>query len=131
MNQKSTELILFRQLATYLNTPIAIVDREGTLVFFNEAAEQILGLQYAESGELTAQEWGTIFSAQDGEGAQIPAEKLGLTIAFTQLHPSYQKLYLKGLHTKTIKHIEAFSMPIINQLDQVLGAIVFFPETKT
>jgi PAS domain-containing protein len=130
MNQKSTELILFRQLATYLNTPIAIVDRQGNLVFFNEAAEQILGLQFAESGELTSKEWGTIFSPQDGEGAQIPAEKLGLTIAFAELRPAYQKLYLKGLHTKTVKHIEAFSMPIINQLDQVLGAIVFFPETK-
>lgn len=128
MSQKSTELILLRQLATYLNTPIAIVDPEGNLVFFNEAAEQILGLQFKESGEMTAQTWGTIFSPQDAQGNPIPAEELCLTISFKEVRPAYQQLYLKGVYTKTIKHIEAFSIPIINPLDQVLGAIVFFPE---
>lgn len=128
MSQKSTELILLRQLATYLNTPIAIVDTEGNLVFFNEAAEHILGLKFTETGEMSAETWGTIFSQQDDHGTPIPPEELGLTISFTQLRPVYQQLYLKGLYTNTIKHIEAFSMPIINPLDQVLGAIVFFPE---
>lgn len=131
MSQKSTELILLRQLATYLNTPIAIVDAEGNLVFFNEAAESILGLKFRDTGEMTAETWGTIFSPQDAEGVPIPADELCLTISFSKLLPVYQKLYLKGLRTKTIKHIEAFSMPIINPLDQVLGAIVFFPELKT
>ncbi len=130
MSQKSTELILLRQLATYLNIPIAIVDSEGNLVFFNEAAEKILGLKFKEAGEMTAETWGTIFSPQDAQGFPIPAKELCLTISFTQLLPIYQQLYLKGLHTETIKHIEAFSMPIINPLDQVLGAIVFFPELK-
>ena len=42
MAQKDIELILTRQLASYLATPVFIVDAIGTLVFYNEPAEVIL-----------------------------------------------------------------------------------------
>ena len=43
MNQQPIETILMRQLASYLSVPIVVVDRDGTMLFFNEAAERILG----------------------------------------------------------------------------------------
>ena len=39
MPQQEIEVILMRQLASYLAMPILVVDTEGDLVFFNEAAE--------------------------------------------------------------------------------------------
>ena len=37
------ELILFRQLAIHLLTPIFLVDERGALIFYNEPAEKLLG----------------------------------------------------------------------------------------
>ena len=43
MPQKDIELILMRQLANYLAVPILVVDSAGTLLFYNEPAEVLLG----------------------------------------------------------------------------------------
>ena len=36
MSQKEIEVILARQLASYLALPVFIVDLEGTLLFYND-----------------------------------------------------------------------------------------------
>jgi len=38
------ELILMKQVASYLATPIFLVDRAGTLLYYNEPAEALLGM---------------------------------------------------------------------------------------
>jgi hypothetical protein len=45
--QKSLVLILARELATNLATPIYIADSVGDLVYFNEPAEQIAAGRFA------------------------------------------------------------------------------------
>ena len=37
--------------------PIVIVDATGTLIYWNEPAELLLGLRFEESGEIPASEW--------------------------------------------------------------------------
>lgn len=54
MSQKEIEVILARHLASYLAMPIFLVDPEGTLVYYNDPAEKILGLRFAETGEVSA-----------------------------------------------------------------------------
>lgn len=50
--QKELEVILARQLTSYLSIPAFIVDPDGTLLYYNEAAEAVLGRRFAETGEL-------------------------------------------------------------------------------
>ena len=47
MAQQSVEMILVRQLASYLFVPLMVVDTTGTVVFYNEPAERILGVRFA------------------------------------------------------------------------------------
>jgi len=54
-------LILARELATNAATPMFIADADGTLVFYNEPAERILGRSFAAAGEIVASEWETLF----------------------------------------------------------------------
>ena len=65
MPQREIEVILTRQLASYLTMPIFIVDPDGTLVFYNEPAEAILGHRFEETGEMPADEWATVYTATD------------------------------------------------------------------
>ena len=48
--QKPIELILARQLATTLAMATFLVDPDGTLVFYNEPAERLLGLRFEIGG---------------------------------------------------------------------------------
>lgn len=46
----SLEIVLMRQLASYLAAPILVVDRNVDLVFFNASAKPILGRRFDETG---------------------------------------------------------------------------------
>ena len=48
--QKQLVLILAREFAQQLVTPVFISDDEGRLVFYNESAEELLGRTFAEAG---------------------------------------------------------------------------------
>src|SRR5262249_16116933 len=71
-----------------LANPAAVVDAEGTLVYFNEAAEPILGLTYAEAGGLRAGGWATQMRPRDPNGDRIPPEELPLGVRFPEGPPS-------------------------------------------
>ena len=51
---KPIQIILARQLASSLATPILIVDTDGTLIYYNEPAEVILDQRFDETGEVPA-----------------------------------------------------------------------------
>ena len=56
MAQYEIEVILLRQLASYLATsrcPSSSLDSRGTLAFYNEPAEIILGKRFDETGEMS------------------------------------------------------------------------------
>ena len=63
--QQPVEVILLKQLASHLATPIFVVDPEGNLLYFNEPAEDILARRYDETGQLPVAEWSTIFTPVD------------------------------------------------------------------
>ena len=53
------QIILTRQLAGYLSVPTFLVDPNGTLLFYNEPAEVLLGRRFDETGAMPAEEWST------------------------------------------------------------------------
>ena len=73
-----------RLLASYLALPIFLVDPSGTLVFYNEPAEQILGRRFEETGEMSAAEWSTIFQPTDDAGRPLAPESLPLMVALAK-----------------------------------------------
>src|SRR5260221_13180070 len=96
--QKSLVLILAREFASNLATPLFVVDPAGTLVYYNEPAEAVLGRRFAESGELPAEEWASIFAPRDpGTGGSLPLEELPLGVALTQRVPAHRPLTITGL----------------------------------
>ena len=71
--QKHLVLILARELASNLAQPTLIVDDEGMLVFFNEAAEEIFQRTFVELGEIPFEEWATEFRPADARGRAAAA----------------------------------------------------------
>ena len=75
--QQPVELILLKQVAGYLATPMFMVDPKGNLLYYNEPAEDLLGHRYEETGEMPLEEWGTVFSPTDSLGRPLPADLIG------------------------------------------------------
>jgi PAS domain-containing protein len=65
MPNRPLPLILAREFADNVATPFLVLDAEGTLVFFNERAEQIIGTTWAEFGELPEQSGGPACRSSD------------------------------------------------------------------
>ena len=72
---KHLALIIARELASQLSTATFISDASGDLVFYNEAAEEILGRTYAEAGAMPAAEWPSLFRMEDLDGTPLPLER--------------------------------------------------------
>jgi PAS domain-containing protein len=82
--QKHLVLILAREFASNLATPTLIADARGRLVFYNEAAEAVLGRRFAEAGEMELDEWTASFAPRTLDAVPIPAERRPARIAFDE-----------------------------------------------
>jgi PAS domain-containing protein len=129
MAQKEIEVILTRQLASYLAMPIIIVDSSRTLLFYNEPAERILGMRFEETGEVPVDEWMTITLVTDEGGTPLAPEMRPLMIAVTERRPTHGDMWFEGLdHVR--RHIEITAFPLIGQAERHLGAMAIFWEVK-
>jgi PAS domain-containing protein len=127
MAQKPIELILMRQLASSLVMPIFLVDTTGTLVYYNEPAEQILGVRFDETGEMPASEWTTRWQPCDADGVELVPERLPLIVALQQGRPAHGELWIQGSDGRR-RHIQATAIPLVAVSDRLLGAAAIFWE---
>jgi PAS domain-containing protein len=118
------QLILARNLLSSLSTPAFLVDAEGQLLFFNEAAGALLGRRYEETGQMAPAEWTATFGPFDDEGRPIPYDEVSLTTALRGNRPSHGGFRIRS--AAGVDHlIEASALPIVGD-DNFHGAIVVF-----
>ena len=121
------QIILTRQLAGYLSVPTFLVDPKGTLLFYNEPAEVLLGRRFDEAGPMPGEEWSTIFAPEDQEGQPIPPAELPLMIALQEQRPAYQQFFIRALNGLR-RHLEVVAIPILGIQGEFLGAVALFWE---
>jgi hypothetical protein len=123
-------LILSRGLASSIATPMFLVDREGTLVYFNEPAEPILGQTYAEAGEMARDEWSTAFAAEDPDtGDKLDPQTLPLMVALTDRIPAHRRMAITGLDGER-RMISLTAIPLFARTDEFVGAAAIFWEEE-
>ena len=121
------ELILMKQVASYLAVPIFLVDPAGTLLYYNEPAEFLLGKRYDETGEMPLEEWGTVWEPTDRSGMPLAPEDLPLAIAVQQGHPAHGQISITGLDG-VARHLSITAFPLVGQNNRNLGAVAIFWE---
>ncbi|MGZ8580871.1 MAG: PAS domain-containing protein [Actinomycetota bacterium] len=121
-------LILARDFASRLATPVFLVDVRGTVIYFNEAAERVLGRRYMEGAGMAAEEWSTLFAPSDDDGNPIELNALPLGVAILERHPDHRMLRIRSIDG-TERRIEVTAFPLFAHEDECLGAIAVFWET--
>jgi PAS domain-containing protein len=121
------QLILIRQLAGYLSVPLFLVDPKGSLLFYNEPAEVILGRRFEETGAMSAEEWSAAFTPLDQERQPLAPENLPLRITLAKQRPAYRRFFIRGLDG-VLRQVEVASIPITGLQGEFLGAAALFWE---
>mgnify|MGYP003624899106 FL=1 len=125
MSAHEIEIILSRQLADSLTVPVFIVNPEGTLIFYNEPAEKILGKKFEDTGPMPVDDWGTSFFPQDEDGNDLAPEELPLVQTIKNKVPAHKTFWIKALNGKYTK-ISVTSIPIIGRSKKFSGAMAIF-----
>jgi PAS domain-containing protein len=120
--QREVELILVRQLASYLTLPMFVVDTKGTLIYFNEAAEPLLGRRFEETEELPFAEWTEMLEPSNPDGMRLEAHERPLLIALEQHRPAHATIRLKSL-TGEWNDLDVTCFPLTGQSGRELGAV--------
>jgi PAS domain-containing protein len=122
---KHLVLILARELASNLATPTLIADAEGTLVFYNEAAAEVVGRSFAEAGERPLEDWIQTFAPRRGESEPLPAERRPAWIALHQQRPSHERFWITSADGDD-REIEVTGFPLFAHADEFVGIVVIF-----
>ncbi len=125
--QRNLILILARNFAARLATAVFLVDAEGSVIFFNEAAERLLGQRFIEGHGMSADEYGKLFQPSDDQGNPIPIRETPVGIAFDRKEPGHARLRIRGADGIT-RPIEATAFPLLAHTEELVGAIAIFWE---
>jgi PAS domain-containing protein len=120
------ELILARNLLTSLTTPAFLIDADGEVAFYNEAAGTLLGRRFEDSGPLSAEQWTRTFGPVDDAGEPIPFTELPLTRRLSRNRPAHDRFALRPLDGGH-RLIEASALPILGSGGYRGAIVVFWP----
>ncbi|TMM00414.1 MAG: PAS domain-containing protein [Actinobacteria bacterium] len=119
-------LILARNLAASITVPAFITDPEGIVIFYNEAAGELLGRRFEETGRLSREEWQAI-GPVDEEGKPLETGA-PLTTALKQNRPSHERFRI-CTDTRGVVMVETSALPLTGP-DGFHGALVVFWPSK-
>ncbi len=124
--QRHIALILAKDLAAHLATPMLVVDAAGALVFFNEPAERILGQPYAEA-QMTTADLARAVKPVDEAGEPLRLEDLPLATAFRTGIPSRGGFWIEAADGYR-RSLEVVGIPLFAQVDRLVGGLAVFWE---
>ena len=123
--QKHLVLILARAFASNLSTPTLITDERGDLVFYNEAAEAVIGRRFSEVDVKPLENWLAAFEPRTVASEPLPPERRPARIALEERRASHLR-YLVTSADGVEREIEVTAFPLFAQTDEFVGVVVIF-----
>jgi len=128
MAQHPVELILTRQLADCLSVPVVLMDTAGTVIFYNEPAERILGIRFEETGPIDRKEADRLIELSDDPAAEPWDAGRPLEIALGERRPAHAHRLMLRRTDRVRLQVEITAFPLIGQDGKLLGAVAMFWE---
>lgn len=123
--QRHLILIVARDFASRLATAVFLVDEQGNAIYFNEAAEQLLGRPFIEGHGMPASVWSIAFTPLDERGELIPLEDLPLGVALTRKVPAHRAFDIRGSNG-VVRKVAVTAFPLFAHTEEFVGAIAIF-----
>jgi PAS domain-containing protein len=119
------ELILARNLVSILSLAAFLVDVDGSLVYYNDAAAQVMGARFEERRQISRAEWSSEIGPFDEAGTPIPYEELPLTSALRDGRPGYGRFFIQA--EGGLLEILATAVPLVGPTGNSGAMVIFWP----
>jgi len=126
VRQRNVALILARELAVNLATPMWVWDEQGTLVYHNERATTLVGGKTSDLG-ISQLDDISVFEARDLDGTPIDVADLPSAIALREKKPAHREIVFKGLDGVS-RSVGVTAFPLFVRGDEFVGALTVFWE---
>jgi PAS domain-containing protein len=115
-------LILARNLAENMQLASFLVDAQGTLIFFNEAAGVLLGSPFEVVGPLEQEEWAQRFGPFQHDGEPAALDHLPLALTLRDGRPSQGRFHIH-IVTGDALEVDVSALPML-AADGLHGALI-------
>ena len=122
---KSLVLIRAKHLAESVTTPMFLADAEGNLIFFNEAAESLLGRAFVDNGALTPTDWQRSFDVRDRNDAPFPLESMSSWIQVQNEQPAMGHIKFRAADGSD-NLVATCAFPLFTEQARFEGALILF-----
>jgi PAS domain-containing protein len=119
------ELILARNLVSIISLAAVLVDVEGALVYYNEAAAEVIGTRFEERGLIPREEWSAEMGPVDAQGRPLDFDDLPLTMALRDGRPGYGQFFVRA--EGGLMEIVAGALPLVGPTGNNGALVVFWP----
>jgi PAS domain-containing protein len=126
VRQRNVALILARELAVNLATPMWVWDEAGELVYYNEHVQAILGSPQDEIGVGRLDELPQ-FEPTDLDGNPIDVSELPSAIAIGLRRPAHRELCIVG-RDGVRRELSVTAFPLFARGGEFVGAVSVFWE---
>lgn len=126
--QQPVEMILLRQAASYLTLPIWMMDAQGNLLYYNEPAEELLGVQFDDAGPIHADQLTAMFRATDADGEPLDDDEFPVVVALATHKPSHGQIRFCGFDG-VWRDVNISAFPVEGQAGRFLGIFATFWES--
>lgn len=128
--QQPLELILLRQVASYLAVAMWMMDESGDLIYYNEPAEALLGVRFDDVGTIRAEQLMAMWQVTDREGNEIADSDFPVVVALMERMPAHRVVRFQGMDG-VWREVEVTAIPIEGQGGRFLGVLATFWEAGT
>ena len=118
--QRNLVLILARAFAAQIATAVFLLDEDGTIIYYNEAAERLTGRTFIEGAGMTAAEWMQASQPRDDAGELIAMENLPLGISMLKREPAHGVLTFTSRDGQPLR-IENATFPLFAHTEDYVG----------
>ena len=127
MSGPPIEVLLLKQVAGYLATPVFLIDGDGALEYYNEPAEELLGQRYEETGQIPLETWGKLWSPTDLDGRPLAPDELPVAVAARERRPVLGTVAIRRPDGSD-RHLTITALPFEGSDGSLLGAFAIFWE---
>jgi PAS domain-containing protein len=122
---KHLALILAREFATSLATPMLVADERGVLVFYNDAVAEIVGRPFAEAGEAPLDDWMAQFGPRPLEPDPSDDERRPTQIAFEDRQAAHRRFRVTSVDGVE-RQVALTAFPLFAHADEFVGVVAIF-----
>ena len=121
--EQPLELILARNLVSIVSLAAFLFDAEERLVFYNDAAANLVGKRFEEVGTMTREQVTAELGPLDKRGRELPVDEVPLAVALRESRPAYGRFFIHS--DRGLVPVEAGALPLVGP-SGLHGAMVVF-----